>query len=208
MNINSIVNSWLQHKGMIRKSGSGADPILPFLMLDAMYSILQKDLRPLDNKREMKLALKRWVASYTSFNRDFFASFSPEQRDEVIDIMDDFQAFIGNDILVAKVAVMNELKQYGLTFEQQKVVAACMVCHVLTQTADIAWEAVYKNRWGEDKRNPYIKGILKHSWDWMNIYFGKITNAYVNPNDSEPICKAMSVLCNRMVKFLDKLEAA
>ena len=208
MTPNALVDTYLAHIGMRRVAGDGYDAIMPFFMLDAMYQILAKDISPIPCKQEQKLILKRWKGAYNSFNRDFFSAFSQEQQDEIIDMMDDFQEFINNDIIIAKVAVMNQLKPLGLTFEQQKIVASCMVCHVLAQTAQITWGAIYKNRWGEDKVNPYIKAIAKYSYEWMNMYFSKITDAYVNPNDSEPICTAMDLLCKKMVKFLKQVRAA
>lgn len=206
MTSSDLVDIYLYHLGMHRVKGDGYDAILPFFMLDAMYQIMTKEIVPIKSRHEQKLAMKRWMASYTTFNRDFFSAFDQDQQDEIIDMMDDFEAYINNDVIVAEVAVMNELAKYEIPFEEQKAVAACMVCHVLAQTSQITWGAIYKNKRGQDKENPYIKAILKYSWQWMNLYFGKISDAYINPNDSEPICTAMNILCKKMVNFLKTLQ--
>lgn len=191
---------------MRRIQGDGYDAILPFFMLDSMYQIMSKEIAPIPCRQEQKLALKRWREAYNSFNQDFFRAFNADQRDEIIDMMDAFEAYINNDVLIARVAVINELTKYDIPFEQQKVVSSCVLCHVLAQTAQITWRAIYKNSWGEDRDNPHIRAILKNCWKWLNIYFASITDAYVNPNDSEPICTAMNILCKKMVKFLSTLK--
>ena len=202
MTANEIVDTYLTHKGMRRVKGDGYDPILPFFMLDAMYQIMSKEIVPVPSRHEQKLVLKRWKAAYNSFNRDFFSAFNQEQQDEIIDIMDEFQSYINNDIIVAEVAVMKQLQQYDIPFEDQKIVAASMMCHVLAQTSQIAWKAIYKNKYNVSKESPQINAIQKYASLWMNLYFAKISDAHVNPNDSEQICTAMDILCRKMVKFL------
>lgn len=206
MDANNLVDTYLRHRGLRRVKGEGYDAILPFFMLDAMYQIMTKEIVPIPCRQEQKLALKRWKTSYNLFNRDFFSAFNQDQQDEVIDMMDSFEEFINNDILIAEVAVMNELAKYDIPFDKQKTVASCMICHVLAQTAQITWVAIYKNSRGKDRENPHIKAILKYSWVWMNLYFASITDAYINPNDSEPICTAMNILCKKMIKFLYTLN--
>lgn len=191
---------------MRRVKGDGYDPILPFFMLDAMYQIMSKEIVPIKSRQEQKLALKRWQASYNAFNRDFFSAFSPDQQDEIIDLMDAFESYINNDIIVAEVAVMNELAKLNISFEHQKAVAASMMCHVLTQAAQITWGAIYKNKYNVSRESPHINAILKYSSMWMNLYFSKVSDAYVNPNDSKQICDAMDALCRKMVKFLKTLQ--
>lgn len=205
MTANELVDTYLEHRGMRRVKGEGYDPILPFFMLDAMYQILSKEIVPIKSRQEQKQALKRWQASYTAFNRDFFSAFNQEQQDEIIDIMDAFESYVNNDIIVAEVAVMNELAKLDIPFEQQKVVASSMMCHVLAQAAQITWSAIYKNKYNVSKESPHINAILKYSSMWMNMYFSKVSNAHVNPNDSQQICDAMDALCRKMVRFLKTL---
>lgn len=202
----NLVDTYLAHKGMRRVAGTGYDPILPFFMLDAMYQIMSKDIVPVESKQEQKLALKRWQMSYNAFNRDFFSAFDSDQQDKIIDIMDAFEAYINNDIIIAEVAVMDDLAKHNIPLDQQKVVASAMMCHVLTQAAHITWGAVYKNRYNVSKESPHIKAILKYSSMWMNMYFSKVSDAHIDPNDSQQICDAMDALCRKMVKFLKTIQ--
>ena len=206
MTANELVDTYLAHKGMRRIKGNGYDAILPFFMLDSMYQILSKDIAPIPCKQEQKLALKRWREAYNSFNQDFFRAYSQDQQDEIIDMMDAFETYINNDVLIAEVAVMNDLAQHGIPFEHQKVIASCVMCHVLAQAAQITWGAIYKNSRNISKESPHIKAILKYSSTWMNLYFAKVSDAHINPNDSEQICTAMDILCRKMVRFLKTLQ--
>lgn len=206
MTANDLVDTYLTHIGMRRVKGNGYDAILPFFMLDAMYQIMSKDIVPVPSRQEQKLALKRWQASYNSFNRDFFSAFNQEQQDAVIDIMDAFESYINNDIVVAEVSVMKQLQKYDISFEHQKVIASCMLCHVLAQTAQIAWGAIYKDKHNVSKESPHIKAILKYSSQWMNLYFASKSDAHINPNNDKQICLAVDILCKKMVNFISTIE--
>ena len=191
---------------MTRIKGHGGDPILPFFMLDTMYQILKKDIWPVTCRHEAKRERNLWLQSYTAFNRDFFSSLDSEQSDYVIDLMDSFEEYINNDVLIAKVAVMNQVGRFGLSFEDQAVVSSAMICHILTQTASIVWGAVYKTKHYNLMASQYIESILKHSSRWMNLFFCSKSDAHVNPNEDKQICDAVNILCKKMIKFLTTIE--
>lgn len=201
MTSEELVDTYLAHMGMRRVKGDGYDPILPIFMLDAMYQIMTTDIMPIKGKHEQKRAYNRWKDAYNTFNLDFFSCFNVDQQCEITDMMDAFEEYIQNDIMVTEVAVMNELQTYGIPFEHQKVVASSMVCHILAQSALIAWDAVYKQL-----PNRYIKAMIKNAGLWMNLYFNKISQAHVNPNNSDTICTAVDILCRKMVRFLSTLK--
>lgn len=199
--LHDITEAYITHLGLKRIKGTGADPILPFFMLDVMNTIYRKDILALPCKFEAKRSLKEWARNYHALNADFFSAFSDEQQDRVIDIMDEFEAFIGNDIIIAKVAVMNVLANAGIDLDSQDVLASCMTAHILAQSAQVLWKAVYGNH-----ENPYIKAIIHHAGRWMNLYSKGRTDMCINLNESKSIEDAVSALCRKMVKFLKNLE--
>lgn len=201
MTSSELVDRYLGHMGLRRVKGAGYEPILPFFMLDAMYQIMSKDLKPIACKHEQKLAMKRWKEAYHAFNSDFFSVFNEDQTDEIIDMMDSFEAYIQNDIIIAEVAVMNELQKYEIVFEDQKILSSCMLCHILAQSALVAWNAVYVKT-----PNRYIKAMIKNAYIYMNQYFKKVSGAHIDPNSSETICNAVNILCRKMVRFLNTLK--
>ena len=194
-----LVDIYIATLGLKRLKGERASPILPFFILDAMYSILVKDIAPIPVKGPTKKALTEWTHNYNLFNRSFFRAFTQEQQDEVIDIMDAFIAHIGNDITVTQVAVMNQLSKHGIAFEGQKILASAMLCNILAQQATIVWEEVYK------KSNRYLAAIERHSKLWMQSYFIQRYPGHVKPNEDKTICLAVDILCKKIIQFLDKI---
>ena len=199
--LHDITETYIRHLGLKRIKGDGADPILPFFMLDVMNTIYRKDILPLPSKFEAKRALKEWAKNYHEFNSDFFSALSDDQQDRVIEIMDEFENYIGNDVMIAKVAVMNLLSDSGLDLESQRVISSCMVAHILAQSAQVLWKAVYCQC-----ENPYIKAIIHHAGRWMDLYSKGRTRMRINMNESAEIEQAVNALCRKMIKFLRTLE--
>ena len=200
MDANTLVETYVAHLGLKRIKGTGADPILPFFILDVMNTILHRDIFPVKSQFEEKKARKLWVQNYHIFNKDFFSAFNDDQQDEIIDIMDGFETFINNDVVIVKVAVMNEISKYGVELEDQVVLADVLVCHILAQSAQILWTAVYR------KENPYIRSILFYAGKWMELYAKRRVDRAIHTEDSEEITNAVNALCKKIVKFLDRLK--
>lgn len=191
---------------MKRIAGKGGDPILPFFMLDAMYQILKKDLWNVPCRHEAKRERNLWLKSYNAFNRDFFSALDSDQQDYVIDLMDSFEAYIHNDVLVTQVSVMTQVGHYGLSFDDQKIISSAMMCHILAQTAKIVWTAIYKTKQCNMQATACLDSILKHSSRWMNLYFSSKSDAHINPNEDKRICDSVDILCKKMIKFLSTLN--
>lgn len=198
-----IVDIYLKSLGMKRVSGDSLEPILPHIMMDAQYQIYCKEIKPLDCKHRLKKFRNEWIQHYNLFNRQFFSAFTDEQKDEVIDKMDSFERYIYNDIVIAKVSIMNCCT--GCDFQTQKVLAACALCNILAQAALVIWQKVYKNSKGQDTKNLEIEAIGRCASLFMHEYYRGAKDISCN-NDN--VDKAISVLCRKMVKWLydDKMS--
>lgn len=199
MTILELVDTYLHSIGLRRLKGDSASPLLPFFILDAMYSTLTSDLMPIPVKGKTKKALSDLKHNYNLVNRQFFRAYTQEQQDEIIDIMDAFSTALANDILITKVAVMNQLKRHGVPFEEQKILASAMLCNILAQQASIVWEEVFKHT------NRYLAAIERNTKIWMQSYFIQRFPGHINPNDDEQICLAVDILCKKIIQFLEKL---
>lgn len=185
---------------MRRVKGKSLEPILPFLMLDCMFQIYNKEIKPVQCRHEMKHLRKVWMRNYTTLNNQFFRAFNVAQRDEVIDKMDDFENYIQNDLMIAKVAVMNELSD--LDFKDANICASCMLCNIFAQSAQIVWSKVYATRSGRNSENPYISGIEASCKRFMDLYHSTVSTRNVNPNNSKQIVTSVDILCHKMIKWL------
>ena len=96
---------------------------------------------------------------------------------------------------------MNEIINEPL--DVQEKVASCMVANIIAQSAEVVWERVYKNSHLQDQESPYIKGIIKWSYELMNGLYG-CHKPHVNMNESKPVNDAVNVLCRKMIKWLYK----
>lgn len=196
-----ITETYIHHQGMRRIKGEGADPLLPLFMLDVVNTIYRSDLLPQDNRREAKKALKDWAKNYHELNADFFRTLNDEQQDRMIDAMDAFESFIGNEVMITRVAVMNLLSDHGIELEAQRILSSVMICNILAQCAQIVWREIYNG-----KDNIRIQGIMLHSERWMKLYFQNHSRAYVNPNEDKAIEDSVTSLCHKIVKYLQTLS--
>ncbi len=199
--IDNLVDTYISRFGLKRLKGSSASPLLPFFILDVMYQILSKDIVPIEVSHETKRALTGWVKNYNLLNRDFFSSFDENQIDEVIDLMDHFSERIGNDIVIAEVSIMKQLALYGVSFEDQKALAAGMLCNILAKQAAIVWEETFKVL----PPNRYIEALDRFSGMWFQSYFLKRYSSHINPNEDPTICLSVDILCKKVVRFLDEV---
>ncbi len=202
MTNDEMVDKWLASIGMKRVQGHTLETILPFLMLDVNYQIFLKTVRPLESKHEMKLWKQRWIDAYNRLNKQFFRAFTVDEQNEVVDKMDDFDNWIANDVMIAKVQIMNFLQD--LDFDIQKTCAELMIANIMAQSAQIVWGNCYKTSTLYNQKNMDIQAIEKASSRFMNLFHSAVSDRHVNPNQSKPIVAAVDVLCQKMIKWLYK----
>ena len=200
MTVDDLVDAYMRHVGMRRIAGHSAMPILPFLLLDVVYTIFNKDIKPVKCHQQAKLVVNGWVRNYNEFNRDFFRAFTPEQRDVIIDMMDDFEEHISNHVTIARVAVMNGLP--WLSFEEQRILASAAICHVLAHAAQVIWGEVYRDRMGRRTENRSIAGIEKYTFEWTKAFAGTVSDRKVDLNNDPAVNTAVSVLCRKIIAWL------
>lgn len=196
-----IVDTYLKAQGFKRITGGDEDfsPILPFIMLDGVYQMYCKTISPIQCRFEMRKYKNDWEKSYNAFNKAFFDCFSDSQTDAIIDKMDSFADYIGNYLVVAKVQIMDVLKNEPS--ERQEVLATCLLCSILAQSAQVVWKRVYKSGHYGVSENFAIKNLHKAICDFMNAYYGK-NKPHIKVDKEKPVSDAVSVLCHKMITWL------
>lgn len=184
---------------MKRISGNTLETLFPFLILDCQYQLYCKDIAPLPVKHELKKVRNQWIESYNKFNHRLFNAFNADEQDEIVDKMDDFSNYIQNDLIIAKVAIMDTVKH--LSFEKQNVVGSCLMCNALAQMAQIVFGKVYHNNRNESMFSKEIDGVRKFSWKFLNMYYKENENISCNV---EPVNNAIDILCRKSIKWLKK----
>ena len=77
-----LINTYLSSIGRTRVQGDSTEPLLPFLLGDAIYTIFNREIAPLDLRREEKRLRSDWARNYTLFNRPFFAAIGGENSEK------------------------------------------------------------------------------------------------------------------------------
>ena len=210
-----LIKRYLDSIGRVRVSGDTAEPLLPFLLGDAIYTIYAKDIAPLPLVREEKKLRNDWANHYTKFNRPFFAAIG-EGDEQVTDLMDDFENAIGNELMVLRSGLM--LLLGDIPFEKRQQIVSSLLCHVLAQAAQAAWGNVYRvgKILGKDRRtgqkmvvhhaekNPHLEAISRNAYALANMWHCGISDALVDPNKTKNIPAAIQALCRKIYRWLSE----
>lgn len=143
MTNSELVNKFLQHRGYSEIKGESLLPIMPYIVMDVVYNMYNKTIRPIPARHKLKKLKTTWEDAYNRFDRVFLAAFTPDEQNEIMDKMDSLEDYIANAKTIALVQTMNCFS--FLTLEQQQVLACANVCNLLTHYAAQIWSNVYKN---------------------------------------------------------------
>lgn len=224
-----MVDIFLESRGMMKMSGPEGDvaPVMPFIIMDAQYCIYRRGISRLKVRHELQRLKKRWAECYTRFNRSFFKAFNQDQQDEIIDKMDDFEEYIDDDIK----NIRSEISKCfdSVPHDTREVIADCLTCNILAQSAQIIWSKVYRlydrkmarecfaSSINEEKNNLMkagegvclkegfnndIEGVRKYSRKFLDLFYKEGNN--VDINNSKPLTTAVDTLCRNIVRWLKK----
>lgn len=196
-----IVDTYLKYRGKRRTATGKQDntlPLMPFFIMDIVYQIFCKDVKPMDCKHQMQQHRTRWADNYQKFNNEFFRAFNDEQRDYIIDLMDEFDAFIHNSVVMMKSTVVNSFTA-DAEFEDKKNLASLLTCNVLCQAAQHLYGDMYRDRYMNKESNVHIAAIQQSSYRIACHY---PASKGTDLTSKEPVLKMIDVLCKQIVKFL------
>ena len=208
-----LINRYLNSIGRRRVQGESLEPLLPFLLGDAIYTIYTRDIAPLELRQEEKRLRNDWDEHYTKFNRPFFSAIGAEGGDQVTDLMDDFEGYIGNRIMVLRSEL--SLLLADVPFERRGAIVSALLCHVLAQAAQHAWGNVYRigRIVGVDQnggrrishrpeKNMHLDAINSDAFALANRWHTAINQALVDPNRTKGIPPAITALCRAIYDWL------
>lgn len=201
-NIKEIVDIFLASKGMKREKGNDGDisPLLPLIIMDTALQLFNKYIRPVECKREMKMYKNKWIRLYHEYNMMYFRCFNEEQRDFIIDIMDEFDEHIEKQLFICHIQIMNKVNFEPI--DRQKVLASTLLISILCQAARIIYEGFFQ------KAKIPMKCTILEQMDsaiikWQNLYYGK-GKPNVKVSDDKQVCLAVDVLLKYCINFLQK----
>lgn len=209
-----LINTYLASIGRTRVQGDSTEPLLPFLLGDAIYTIYNQDIAPLDLRNEEKRLRSDWDRHYTMFNRPFFTAIGGAGSEQVTDLMDDFEAAIANNMMLLRSELM--LLLGDVPFDRRRPIVSAILCHVLAQAAQCAWGNVYRigriMRTEKDGRrhivhkpekNMHLEAINRDAFALANRWHSAIHAALVDPNKTKGIPPAINALCRKIYRWLE-----
>lgn len=204
-----MIDKYLRSIDKRRVQGDTMEPLMPFLLGDAIYMIYNADIAHLSLRHEAKKARNQWAECYGRFNRPFFKAFTGDESLEVTDLMDDFEEFIGNELTILRGQVMLILGD-SIPFDKRYTITSALLCHVLAQCAQHSWGNVYKvaHRTMAGGQvilptiNPDIRGIDRASFILANLLHSEVSQESINPNKCKGVPPAVEGLCRKIYQWL------
>ena len=204
-----ITDRYLSYKGMKRNhpESLGFQPILPMYIMDVVYEIYCKYVMPMDCKREMKKAKNEWRNAYNLFDRDFHRPFTQDEWCDISDQMDAFREYIGNELTIAIVNVMDCFPQFDL--DKQQVLASLAIADVLATTAQVIWGNIYRNfitHFGREKDVPNVNmdiaAVTKAIRVFTDLYYLSIGGEWMQAEPTKKIIDARDSLVKKVARYL------
>lgn len=188
------------HKyGVVDGEGNEAVVLYPFLLMDLEYSLWQEVIRPMKVKGMLKKRKSEWSEAYNRFNRELFIALDAEQTERFVDLMDEYERWMGNDVMVARVAAMDEIvrQTWDRPLEEQQVLSACLICNCLAQCANIAWEDTHLK-----KENRDIAAVERAALNFSDEYMKLIGDgSCIKFSGSKRFEAAMNAITRKVTHF-------
>lgn len=201
----TIPEKYLKHYNLkLIDNESGWHVLLPFLVIDVMQQIFYKEINVLPFKHELNHARKAISKEYKEFNSLFWKIFNQEETDRIIDIMDEFTSAVEDSITIARVQIMNEMKD--MSTEQQKICSAMDMCNILSKLANIFWQNIFGAVAHMKSGDKHITGIEHYTKKLFTGYFSTNSSLIVNQNDNQAIVDSVNNITRKMVAFIKDLK--
>lgn len=203
----NLLDTYLAYHNLTLRSTTSQEPkrdgmpFMPMLLMDAMNILYTQYIAPLPLKHSEKQMRTRWHDAYKHFINEFFLPFDDDQKCEICDLMNDFEEHIHNEVEIFRATVMSKFMQYDTDI--RLVLSATLACNVLTQSAQILWQAQRK------RENAHIASVESWSYKFLNGYADKKidrTIRSIDLNTFEPLRKASQNICHKVVEFAEGLK--
>ncbi len=203
-----LIDRYIDSVGSTRVQGETAEPILPFLLGDAIYTIYSRDIAPLSLPHRENIIRRHWADNYNMFNRPFFHAIGVSNYEQLTDIMDDFESYIELNMMQLRSEMMLLFQE--IPFERRGIIVSALLCHILAQAAQCAWGNVYRHRRvvcmvkGREltidcpSKNRHLDAINNDAFRLANIWHDDMCKALYDPNKTKGIPLALKALCRRI----------
>lgn len=209
-----LINKYCESVGSTIVQGESAEPILPFLLGDAIYCIYNKDIAPLELPRREAIIREHWRTNYNMFNKPYFQAIGVANQERLTDLMDDLEEFIAINMMQLRSAIMLLLQD--VPFERRSVITSALLCHILAQAAQLAYGNVFRERRRvgivrgksliveKPSKNRHLDAINDDAFRLANIWHSNMSKNLRDPNLTKGIPEAINALCRKIYRWVEE----
>lgn len=204
-----LMEKWLADRGkkLTSEDKQHSRVFLPYLIMDTAYQVYCKHIMTVPASFRLLQLRKALGSAFSNFSKDFFRCFTIDESCEITDEMDGFESYIGNDVVILKLALMKQCEDYPL--EKQQVICSGMIVNILAQCAEVIYEDSFKRetRLGGTRRlvgerNDLIEAVARATMRFLKEY--NKNGRDIDFNSSKDIDDCVNIICKRIVQFISK----
>lgn len=199
-----LVEAYLKwnHLKLVEGGAQSGEVLYPFLLMDLQYGLWQEEVRGVECSGKMKQVRNRWRDAYGLLNRRFFSAFDEDQRDQVVDLMDEYEKWMGNSLMVVRVAVMDAIGDM-VGVKEQRVLSACQMCNILAQCAQIVFGTIFKDERRRARKSREIEEVRIAARQFSDEYAKAcgLKDVYIDLNKDKKVNAAVDAMLKKLTAF-------
>ena len=203
-----LVYKFLNHYGFVKVEGEELKdgeiaPIMPFLLMDAGWILIHKNIEPIACTNTLKKHKKAMFKHYNDFMEYLFMAYNSEEIDQIIDKMDEMEATIANDMIIAQVALSKALMK-DTTIDDRRIMSSVMVANVFCTLAEIGMKNMYVRKGRLSSAMYSLQAIRYSGREFTREYMrmNKIPNNTIDTKDDEGVEKTILIMERKIVKWI------
>ena len=204
MNMNNEIITSIFFKENKKKRISGrADTMsamMPYLIMNVVCQMHYKYISRLGCCHNLKKISHNWGSSYTNFNHAMLCLYNDAQKDYIIDKMDSFENYTKDCVEETDELIQKGLCSEGVPYEDRKVISTCLLCNVLSESAQVLWRNTYLDSKGREESNMDIDRITRATIMFADEYYKPMKN--IDPNKFKGMKDQIDKLCHTMIEWI------
>lgn len=201
-----LAEKYIEAHGMTVTSGTHLTHLfLPYIVMDTARELFDRSIRPLSLRHRAQGYRSEMKRVYHEFCKDFFRPYTRDEQDEIIASFDGFEAFISDELTLARAAVGGAVD--FLPFKTQMTLADIILTKVTAQCAGIIYYDFMNVNLPEGRRrNRFIDRYERLAMLLSEEYYKSTGHKEIVKINSIPHLDAcLTRLAARMAKFNEEI---
>lgn len=201
-----INDALLRRRGYTQYKGNkdNVTSTMYFFLMDASKQIFDRDVLTQRCSGMQSRHMHRMKEAYHLFFKNFFAAFTPDQIDYLLEKVDAFEASIQHHLDIAEIA-MQECDN-DKPIEVQLELSRVWLCNMLAGSAQAFHGECWRTGRNQPLYDPYIDRVLKASKEYARLRFGE--GPALSDKQHDRVQLSVRIIANKTCEWLynDYLE--